>query len=398
MGSAQRCMTRYDFSFFDEPTARKGSDSIKWARYGEDVIPLWIADMDFRACDEVVSALEKRAREGCFGYSEDSPRAIEAMIDYHREQYGWEIDPTWVVPQPGVVTALSLYYLYIKENCGARKGVVVNRPVYHHFMMSAELLELPQTFIDLNREVPGLPNLQDVDVRGCGGWLLCNPQNPLGHAWHSEELQQILSFAQTNDLLLASDEIHGGLVLDAPHVYRPTMCEVPASDCDRVLSFVAPSKTFNLPGLGCSFAIVPNAKVRAFFERYYGQLVPGVNLFGWMGAEAAYRYGEPWRLGMLAYLRRNRTLLEAFCQTWQLPMCPLEATYLGFVNCTSLLPYLKAGETLEELFLRHGVAIHEGSIFGAPGWIRVNIATQHALLKQAFERMSDAISALKSAH
>ncbi len=395
MGFSIDVMKAYDFSFFDAPTVRHKGDSIKWSMYGKDVIPLWIADMDFRACDEVVEALTTRAQEGCFGYARASSDAIKAMVDYHREHYQWEIDPDWVVPQPGVVTALTLFYAFLKASQGGRSGVVINRPVYHHFMMSADLMAIPQTFLDLNKSSPGLPNLKDVDVSSCGGWLLCNPQNPLGHAWSPEELRKMLDFAQAHELMFASDEIHGGLVLDDPYRYTPTMTMASTEECQQLLTFVAPSKTFNLPGLGCAFAIIPNPEVRAFYQRYYGQLVPDVNLFGWIGAEAAYRYAEPWRLGMLAYLRRNRTLLETVTTQWQLPMCPLKATYLAFVDCSSLLPLLKTGESLHELFLRFGVAIHEGDIFGAPGWIRINIATQHTLLQQAFERMTDAIEWLR---
>jgi acetyl esterase/lipase len=123
------------------------------------------------------------------------------------------------------------------------------------------------------------------------------------------------------------------------------------------------------------------------------QIVPCVNLFGWVGAEAAYRYGEPWRLGVLAYLRRNRDLMEQTAAQWRLPLCRLEATYLAFMDCTELLPYLN-NETPAAFFLRHGVAVHDGDIFGKPGWVRINLATQTALLKQAFERMGNAIAAL----
>ncbi|MGN0890879.1 MAG: aspartate aminotransferase, partial [Candidatus Spyradenecus sp.] len=148
--------------------------------------------------------------------------------------------------------------------------------------------------------------------------------------------------------------------------------------------------------LGCAFAIIPDPQLRAHFTRDYDQIVPAVNLFGWVGAEAAYRYGEPWRLGMLAYLRKNRALLEAAAAQWQLPLCRLDATYLAFLDGSTLLPRLKPGETLKAHFLRYGVAIHEGALFGAPGWIRLNIATQHATLRQALERMDEAIGALRA--
>ena len=231
---------------------------------------------------------------------------------------------------------------------------------------------------------------------GAGGWMLCNPQNPLGHLWREGELRRILDFAAANGLLVASDEIHGGLALDAPHTYLPLL-SLARDDAERrrLMAFVAPSKTWNVPGLGCAFAIVPDPTLRAHFTRDYDNLIPGINLFGWVGAEAAYRFGEPWRLGMLAYLCRNRALFEEAARAWGLPLCRLEATYLGFLDCSSLAPWL-GGESPRDFFLRTAkVALHDGAIFGAPGWVRVNLATQTATLRAAIERMGNALAALR---
>lgn len=388
---------RYDEAFFDTPLDRAQSDSIKWTQYGPEVIPLWIADMDFRACDEVVQALTRRAQEGCYGYARDSEAAIEAMIAYHREHYHWEIDPAWVVPQPGVVTSLNLFCKLLRELRPERSDVLIGEPVYHHFMSAAELQHVRERRIDLAFQGAPLANFDPAQAAGAGGWLFCNPENPLGHLWSPEELRAVLDVAKQHDLLVASDEIHGGLVLDAPYTYTPMMALAEdEAELNRLMAFVAPSKTFNIPGLGCAFAIIPNPQLRAHFTRDYDQIVPAVNLFGWVGAEAAYRYGEPWRLGMLAYLRKNRALLEAAAAQWKLPLCRLDATYLAFLDGTSLLPKLKPGETLKSHFLRYGVAIHEGAIFGAPGWIRLNIATQRDTLRRALERMDEAISALRA--
>lgn len=385
----------YDFDFFDTPLSRERGDSIKWTQFGPDVIPLWIADMDFRSCAEITEALVRRAQEGCFGYARDSQAAIRAMIDYHRERYGWEIDPEWVVPQPGIVTSLNLFCKLLRETRPGASDVFINEPVYHHFMSAATLQHVRERKVALALRGAPLPDLSAMDGRGAGGWMLCNPQNPLGHPWAADELRAILDFAEANGLLVASDEIHGGLILDAPHTYRPLLAQA-RSDAERrrLMAFVAPSKTWNVPGLGCAFAIVPDPGLREHFTRDYDQLVPSVNLFGWVGAEAAYRFGEPWRLGMLAYLRRNRDLLRKAAEAWGLYLCDLRATYLAFLDCTPLLPHLN-GESPRDFFLRHGVAVHDGSIFGAPGWVRINIATQTALLAQAVERMGNALACLR---
>lgn len=387
----------YDEAFFDAPLDRTRGDSIKWTQYGADVIPLWIADMDFRACEEITQALVRRAQEGCYGYARDSEAAIEAMIAYHCEHYHWDIEREWVVPQPGVVTSLNLFCKLLHETRPERSDVLIGEPVYHHFMSAAELQHIRERRIQLAFQGEPLAGFDPAQAAGAGGWLFCNPENPLGHLWSPEELRAVLAVAKQHDLLVASDEIHGGLVLDAPYTYTPMMA-LAEDDAERsrMMAFVAPSKTFNIPGLGCAFAIIPDPQLRAHFTRDYDQIVPAVNLFGWVGAEAAYRYGEPWRLGMLAYLRKNRALLEAAAAQWHLPLCRLDATYLAFLDGSTLLPCLKPGETLKAHFLRYGVAIHEGVLFGAPGWIRLNIATQHATLRQALERMDEAIGALRA--
>ncbi len=389
-------MSVYDSAYFDRPLGRDRSDSVKWTQFGPDVIPLWIADMDFPACDEIGQALTARAQEGCYGYARDSRPAIQAMIDYHRRLYGWEIDPDWVVPQPGVVTALNLFCRLLRDMRPGRSDVFINEPVYHHFMSAARLQRVRERRLALRPFGGPLPEgLEAVDARGAGGWMLCNPQNPLGHLWTRDELTRILDFAAANDLLVASDEIHGGLVLDPPHAYLPLL-SLARSDAERrrLIAFVAPSKTWNVPGLGCAFAIVPDPALREHFTRNYDQLIPAVNLFGWVGAEAAYRHGEPWRLAMLDYLRGNRALLEAFAARHGLPLCKLQATYLGFLNCAALLPKLN-GESPRDFFLRTAkVALHDGAIFGAPGWVRINIATHADLLRRALDRMSEALAAL----
>jgi len=387
---------KYDFDFFDQPVNRRGTDSIKWAEYGEDVIPLWIADMDFRACDEVVAALARRAQEGCFGYACESKPAIRAMVDYHREHYGLEIDPEWVVPQPGVVTSVNTFCKLLKERRPEGSDVFISEPVYHHFMAAAKLQDVRERRVDLALHGAPLPDMATLDGRGAAGWILCNPHNPIGHLWSKEELLAQMDFAKENNLLIASDEIHGGLVLDEPCAYLPLLGLVRSDEeRRRVMAFVAPSKTWNVPGLGCAFAVIPDPELRARFLRDYDQVVPAVNLFGWVGAEAAYRYGEPWRLGVLAYLRRNRDRMERAAAAWNLPLCRLKATYLAFLDCRPLLPLLNGRTPRDFFFDEAKVAVHDGAIFGAPGWVRINLATQTALLDEALERMGNALAALR---
>jgi cystathionine beta-lyase len=385
---------KYDFTFFDQPLSPSPRDSIKWCQFPKDIIPLWIADMDFRACEEITTALVQRAQTGHYAYAVESEGAIQAMIDYHREHYNIAIERDWVVPMPGIVCALNLFCRMLREKRPEANDLFIGEPVYHHFMESAAIHGVRERKIELAMQGASLPPLETLDAKGAGAWMFCNPANPLGYLWNATELREVLDFCMAHHLLLVSDEIHGGIVLDAPHTYTPLL-SLTQNEAERnaVITFVAPSKTWNVPGLGCAFAIIPNPEIRQWFRAAYGQIVPDVNLFGWVGAEAAYRYGESWRLGMLAYLRRNRDLLERTAAQWGLPLCRLNATYLAFMDCTTLLPLLGA-ETPAQFFLRHGVALHDGAIFGKPGWVRINLATQTALLSQAFERMGNALATL----
>ena len=386
---------QYSDDFFEENLHRENSDCTKWTHYGRDVLPLWIADMDFRTAPEITDALVRRANEGCYGYAKESKQTVAALVAYHRDVYGWDIDPDWVVPLPGIVTGLNLFCKLLHETRPDRDGVVINLPVYHHFMEAAALQHCTQRTVRLNIGTPALPqNDADIPAEGAAGWMLCNPQNPLGFCWQPDELHRILRLAEQYDFPVVSDEIHGGLVLDEPYTYHPLLNTLrKPEERQRTLAFLAPSKTFNLPGLGCAFAVIPNATYREFFTRDYGQMVPLINIFGWVGAKAAYQHGEPWRLAMLRYLRGNRSLLQNAAAEWKLPLCKLNATYLGFLDCRSLIPSLN-GESPHAFFLRHGVALNDGAMFGAPGWVRINIATRRALLKQALERMGNAIASL----
>lgn len=379
----------YDAAFFDQPTDRAASDSFKWRAFPPDAIPLWIADMDFAAPEEVTRAITDRARHAIFGYAQISQSAIQAMIDWHRALYGWEIDPAWVVPLPGIVTGLNIAGRMLRERTDGRTGMLTGVPIYPPFIAVAGEQGIPGRFF--RQELDSLPDDSVIGAES-GALFFCNPHNPLSHAWSPDQIRAWAAFATRHNLWFISDEIHGGLVLDPPCTYTPALCAAPDLT-DRAIIFVAPSKTFNVAGLGCAFAIIPNPELRARACAAAAGIVPVTNLFGWVGAEAAYRHGEPWRKGMLAYLCGNRTLLETRAAAWQLPMHPLRATFLAWLDCRSLLPRL-GGLTPAAFFLRHGVAAQDGTPFGAPGFLRINIATRRALLEEAFSRMDTALNGL----
>ena len=377
-------------TFFDEPVERRGSDSLKWGLYAKrgDVLPLWVADMDFRSAPAIVEALARRAADGVFGYAQDSRAAVEALIDYHRERYGFAIDPAWVVPVPGLVCGLNVLCRAIGAPGDA---VATTVPVYPPFLEAPALSGRALVTAPMTRDAQGRPafDLAALDAALTPAtrlFVLCNPHNPLGRAWSAGELRGLLAFCRDRGLVVCSDEIHGGLVLDPPHLYTPAACAAPEF-ADRLITLLAPSKTYNLPGLSCAFAVIADPGLRQRFRAALAGIVPHVNLFGWVAAEAAYRRAEPWRLALLDVLRANRDAVEAAARIWGVDLPHVEATYLAWLDFRPWLDRMD-GLSPAKFFLSHGVALADGAPFGAPGFARLNFGTRRALLDEALARMS----------
>ena len=380
-------------SFFDAPADRRNSDSFKWGLYAQrgDVLPLWVADMDFRSPPAVTEALARRAAEGVYGYAKDSEAAIEAMIGFHRDRYGYLIERPWVVPVPGLVCGLNVLCRAVGD---PGDGVATTVPVYPPFLEAPALAGRTRVTAPMTRDPQGRPAF-DFEALAAALtpstrlFVLCNPHNPLGRAWSPAELRAVLNFCRTRDLAVCSDEIHGGLVLDPPYAYTPAACAAPAC-ADRLITLVAPSKTYNLPGLSCAFAIIPNPDLRHRFRSAMEGIVPHVNLFGWVAAEAAYRHGEPWRIALLDVLRANRDAVEAAARTWGVAMPHVEATYLAWLDFRPWLDRMSGLSPAAYFLNACGVALSDGAPFGAPGFARLNFGTRRALLDEALDRLSHA--------
>jgi len=380
----------FSASFFDEPVERRGSDSFKWGLYANrgDVLPLWVADMDFRSDPAITDALVRRAREGVYGYAQDSKAAIGALIDYHRARYGFAIDPAWVVPVPGLVCGLNVLCRAVGKPGDA---VATTVPVYPPFLEAPTLAGRSLVTAPMTRDAQGRPAFDRAALEAALTpatrlFILCNPHNPLGRAWTPAELRDLLAFCRSRDLIVCSDEIHGGLVLDPPHAYTPAACAAPEF-ADRLVTLLAPSKTYNLPGLSCAFAVIADPALRQRFRAAMEGIVPHVNLFGWVAAEAAYRHAEPWRLALLNVLRANRDAVEQAARGWGVAMPHVEATYLAWFDLRPWLGRMN-GLSPAKFFLSHGVALSDGAPFGAPGFARLNFGTRRAVLDEALARMS----------
>jgi cystathionine beta-lyase len=379
-------------SFFSAPVERRGSDSLKWSAYARrgDVIPLWVADMDFRSDPAITEALARRTSHGVYGYASDSEAAVDALIGYHRAFDGLAIARASVVPIPGLVSGLNILCRAVGSPGDA---VVTTVPVYPPFLeapvlSSRTLVTAPMTADAAGRPAFDLAALDDALAPPARLFILCNPHNPLGRAWTADELHALLALCQARGVTVCSDEVHGGLTLDAPFHHTPAAVAAPGL-AERLVTFLSPSKTFNLPGLGCAFAVIPDPDLRQRFKAAMAGIVPHVNLFGWAAAEAAYRHAEPWRLALLGVLRANRDAVEQAARAWGVAMPHVEATYLAWLDFRPWLARMD-GLSPSKFFLARGVALMDGAPFGAPGFARLNFACAPSLLTEALGRMARA--------
>lgn len=377
---------------FERRIDRRGGDSLKWNRYaGRDVLPLWVADMDFAAPPAVLDALRRRIDQGVLGYAKPWPSLIEATLAHLNRQYGWSVDPDWLVWLPGVVPGLSLA-------CRAVAGEVITAtPIYPPF------LAVPGS----SGRVLHTAGLRLQDDAGGSAWhwdwaaleaavtpatrllLLCHPHNPVGRVWRAGELARLAEFCQRHDLYVCSDEIHCDLILDADTRHTPLALAHPEL-ASRCMTLMAPSKTYNIPGLGCSFAVIQDPALRARFAEVMHGIVPDVNVLGLVAAEAAYREGEPWRRAALDVLRARRDRVEqAIAAITGLSTTHVEATYLAWIDARGL----KVPDPAE-FFEQAGVGLSNGADFGAPGWVRLNFACTAETLESALARIRRACERL----
>jgi cysteine-S-conjugate beta-lyase len=382
---------------FDTVHPRLGTDSQKWQKYeGKDILPLWVADMDFRSSPAIIDALHRRVEHGIFGYARPTKSEVAAVIDALARRYGWTIDPSWLVWLPGLVCGLN-----VTAQAFAQPGdqVLCNTPVYPPFMTAPrnsgrESVAVPLALSSAARrwEIDWDAMERAVTPR-TKLFFLCNPHNPVARVFRRDELQRIGEFCLRHNLILCSDEIHCDLILDdLPHT--PTGL-LGGEIADRTVTLMAPSKTYNVPGLGTSFAIISNPQLRATFVRATAGIVAEVTTLGFAACEAAYRDSEDWRQRLLAYLRGNRDHLLDFTAR-ELPglkiEAPIEATYLAWFNCEALGLADPVGH-----FEKHGVGLSDGFFFGTPRGknIRLNFGCPRATLDEALRRMQRAVQAAR---
>lgn len=381
---------------FDTPPDRRGTDSQKWQKYaGRDILPMWVADMDFESPPAIAEALHERVRHGIFGYARPVKSEVDAIVEAMQQRYGWKIEPSWIVWLPGLVVGLNVTAQAFAEG---GEAVLTLAPVYPPFMTAPKNSGRQSVTVPWAASASGQGWEIDWDALDRAVtpqtklFYLCNPHNPLARVWRRHELTRLAEFCEKHNLVLCSDEIHCDLILDPSLPHIPTALLSPEIAA-RTITLMAPSKTYNVPGLGTSIAIISDPMRRARFVRATAGIVAEVTCLGFAACEAAYRHSEPWRQALLAYLRGNRDyLLNAIAR--ELPgvrvEAPVEATYLLWLNVAALGLDQPAAH-----FEKFGVGLSDGTMFGSPkgSHVRLNFGCPRSTLEEAIRRMKAALAA-----
>jgi cysteine-S-conjugate beta-lyase len=384
---------------FDTTPQRRQSECIKWNEFEEDVIPMWVADMDFLSPPAVIEALKKRAEHGYFGYPvgvEGDPRQLselrQTLIDRMDALYGWKIRPEDLLFLPGVATGFNLAC----HTAAAPHGeILVETPVYPPFLRAPKNAGMERRDVELRLEEDGTYTIdfemfESAVNSNTKMFLLCNPHNPVGRVFRKEELERMAEICLRNEVLICSDEIHCDLVY--PESQHIPIAALGKEIAEQAITLMAPSKTFNIPGLASSFAVIQNSSLRQRFRKAKQGLVGWVNVMGLVATQAAYQEGDEWLAEMLGYLQANRDYLHRFVEE-ELPgikMASPEGTYLAWLDCRES----GISGSIFDFFLKNArVALMEGSAFGkgGEGFARLNFGCPRSMLEEALIKMKEAL-------
>ncbi|MFK7993190.1 MAG: MalY/PatB family protein [Granulosicoccus sp.] len=377
---------------FDTVVSRVGTESLKWDLYkGRDILPFWVADMDFPAAPPIQQALEARIAHGIFGYTLPPDDLSKAVIAHLSTEYDWQVEPDWIVWLPGVVAGLAVS---CRAFCPDGNQIVVNPPIYHHFYDAHEFTRQELIRVPLKREVDrwtyDMEAIRSAFNNKTSLMMMCSPHNPTGTVFKPEELQALAQLCKEYDVIMVSDEIHCDLVIDRQAKHYPTAAAVPDM-ANRTVTLMSGSKTWNIAGLNCSFAIIPDAGLREKFRQSAKSIVPMVPPLAYEATLAAYRDAQPWRQDLLDYLAGNfQFIKETLGTTTGLLVEPMQATYLAWIDATGL-----ALEDTKGFFEEHGVGLSSGEQFGQPHYVRLNFACPRATLEEGVRRMQAAVASLK---
>lgn len=385
---------------FDKVIPRQGTGSRKWDAldtvFGSgEVLPLWIADMDFAPPEAVSAQIIARAHHPIYGYNTEDSSLYQSFIEWAKRRHGWEIEKEWIILAPGVVPSICLSILALSE---PGDGIIIQPPVYPPFFASIkdndrEVVENPLLFNNGRYEI----DFDDLEQKLADPknklLLLCSPHNPVGRVWSREELTKIYELCQKHEIDVLSDEIHNDLVF-AGHKHT-VFASLGTPVCKQSVTFMAASKTFNIAGLNFSFIVVPCKRRRALIHAWITKLhMNRNNLFGGIATEVAYREGDAWLDALLIYLEKNADTLVEFVQA-RLPKLKVikpEGTYLAWLDFRA---YFTDAKELEKILVQKAkVGLNSGKNFGiqGEGFARINLATQRSILLEALTKIEGALS------
>ncbi|UBM58524.1 PatB family C-S lyase [Marinilongibacter aquaticus] len=365
---------------FDKPTSRKSTNSLKWDIFPEIDLPMWVADMDFESPLEIKQALAKVVDHQIYGYAWPPQKLKDCIVNRLKERHNWAIEADWIVFLPGLVPGLHAAPRILDTE---RPHAMTATPAYFHMYKAAQsngqkTFEIPFIWENESWEMD-FESMENEVKKGVGMYMLCNPHNPNGKVFSKEELEKLVQFCLKHKLILVSDEIHCDLLLNPEKTHISAASLHPEIE-QQSITLLSPSKTFNIAGIGGSYAIIPNADIRKRFQAVCYGIMPHLNNWAIESMYSAYTFGEPWRLALIEYLRKNHDfLLKEINQIKGLEMKALDATYLAWIKCNHPDP--------ESALKKAGLAVSGAQQFNGQGYFRLNFGTQRSNLELAIQRI-----------
>jgi cystathionine beta-lyase len=391
-------MRKYNF---DEIVDRKRTNALKVdalkERYGyENLIPLWVADMDFRCGDFIIDAIKKRADEGIFGYTISGERYNSSIINWLKKQHQWEIKQDWLSYIPGIVKGIAFAILKFTN---PNDAIIIQPPVYHPFRLVPSMHHrsvVCNPLIEENgRYRMDLEGLKKSINKDCRLLLLCNPHNPIGITWGKETLEELAEICYDRNIIVISDEIHSDMALFG-NQHHP-FATVSEKAKENSITFMAPSKTFNIAGIVSSYSVIPNDKIRKdFYDFLHASELDDGTIFAYTATQAAYEKGLDWKLQMLQYIEGNLLFVDKYLKENipQIKAIIPEASFLLWLDCRELQLSQKG---LEKLFIENAhLALNNGEMFGKEGigFMRMNIGCSRLVLDKALDNLKNALNEL----
>ena len=377
---------KYDF---DSIIDRIETRSTKWLKFDDpNILPMWVADMDFECPPEVTKAIKKRVDQGIFGYTERPAELTSLLQKRLVDKSGWEIDPAWVTWMPGVVVGLNVA---CRTALSPGDMVMTPSPIYRPFVYASDNMNRGRLNTDLKNvegrlelDYESIDQLMSEEIKM---FFFCNPHNPGGTVFNQEEIKKLVDICEKNQTIICADEIHSDLIFE-PGRKHLHLAQTNEYALNNSITLLSPTKTFNMQGLPCGAAIIPNPELRQEFRRNMRGIAAHIGVFAYTAAEAAYKYGEPWYQELMDYLGENRKLLkEEISKIEGLSLYGPEATYLAWIDCS------KTGlDDPSDFFINAGVGVHRGEWFGDSQFVRLNFGCPRSRLEEALSRIKKAFS------